>query len=71
MEVILYSTGCPQCMVAAQTMNRKNVEYKEINDKEEVFKVANEFGISSVPFATIDGQLYKFPELMKFLNAIG
>lgn len=53
----LYSTGCPMCKLVEQSLIKKNIPYELITDKDEVFKVADEQGFDSVPFA-FDGERY-------------
>lgn len=64
-----YTTHCPQCMVAEQTMNRKGIEFNSIDDPDTVLQVAGEHSITGAPFAEIDGEYLRFPDLMKFINA--
>lgn len=56
-KYILYSTSCPMCKLVEQTFIKKNIPYELITDKDEVFKVADEQGFDSVPFA-FDGEKY-------------
>lgn len=63
-EIILYSTGCPKCKVLKKKLESKNIEYKEINDIEEMKK----FDILSVPVLRVDARLYNFNDAVKYIN---
>jgi hypothetical protein len=45
------------CKLVEQSLIKKNIPYELITDKDEVFKVADEQGFDSVPFA-FDGERY-------------
>ena len=38
MKVILYSTGCPKCRVLKTKLDKKNINYIENNDVEEMIE---------------------------------
>ena len=52
--IILYSTGCPQCLMVEDKLNKKGIEYKEINDK----AIMNSMGINKVPVLVVNGSMY-------------
>ena len=66
-----YTTHCAQCMVAEQTMKRKGIQFNVIDDMDAILEIADKNGIGGAPFAEIDGEFYRFPDLMKFINASG
>lgn len=59
MDVILYSTHCPQCEILEEKLQVKNIPYTEVND---VALMLNK-GIKNVPVLEVDG------EMMDFLKA--
>lgn len=63
-----YTTHCPQCMVAEQTMDRKGIDYNTIDDIDVIMQVANDHEISGAPFAEVDGEFLRFPALMQYIN---
>lgn len=66
MEVVLYSTHCPRCIVLEKKLNSKNVAYTEVNDIEAMEKK----GIMSVPVLEVDGSLMNFVEANNWINNI-
>lgn len=51
MEVIMYSTHCPQCKVLAKKLEQKNIPFTEVDDIE----LMRSLGIMSAPMLSIDG----------------
>lgn len=64
MEVILYSTGCPQCNILKEMLQKKNVIF-QIEDNVEKMK---ELGFSSLPMLSIDNKILNFKEAFNFLK---
>lgn len=64
MEIILYTTHCPQCSVIESKLKEHNLEYTEITD---IAKM-RELGILSVPVLKVDGETKNFIEANKWLN---
>lgn len=59
MDIMLYSTHCPQCEILEEKLQVKNIPYIEIND---VALMINK-GIKNVPVLEVNG------EMMDFLKA--
>ena len=59
MDVMLYSTHCPQCEILEEKLQTKNIQYTEVND---VSLMLNK-GIKNVPVLEVNG------EMMDFLKA--
>lgn len=64
MNVILYSTHCPNCKVLEKKLKQKNIAYEEISD----IKVMQEKGFVSVPKIEVDGTVYDFKEAVKWIG---
>lgn len=64
MEVILYSTGCPQCNILKEMLQKKNIIF-QIEDNVEKMK---ELGFSSLPMLSIDNKILNFKEAFIFLK---
>lgn len=64
MEVILYSTGCPQCNILKEMLQKKNIVF-QIEDNVEKMK---ELGFSSLPMLSIDNKILNFKEAFNFLK---
>lgn len=52
--VELYSTGCPKCNVLKKKLEIKGVEFKLIDNTDEVMSKANELKLLTVPFLVLD-----------------
>lgn len=66
MEVILYSTHCPQCVVLEKKLNQKNISYEEVND----VKIIREKGFLSVPMLEVDGKNMNFKEAFNYVESL-
>ena len=64
MEIILYSTGCPQCNILKEMLQKKNIIF-QIEDNVEKMK---ELGFSSLPMLSIDNKIFNFKEAFNFLK---
>ena len=64
MEIIFYSTGCPKCSVLKQKLTNKNIEFKTVTDIDKML----ELGIQSAPILSVDGELLKFSDAIKWVN---
>lgn len=56
MDVKLYSTHCPKCMVLEKKLQQKNISFEEIND----VAVMEEKGFMQVPMLEVDGKVMDF-----------
>ena len=66
-DVILYSTGCPRCLVLKRKLNEKGILYSENNSVDEMLAR----GISESPMLDVDGNLMNFTQAVKFVNEYG
>ena len=66
MKVILYSTGCPKCSVLKQKLVNKNIEFETVTDIDTMLNL----GIQSAPVLSVDGELLKFPDAIKWANNV-
>ena len=64
MEVILYSTGCPKCRVLKTKLDKKNINYIENNDVEEML----ELGFDLLPVLKVDNDIMNFTEANDWIN---
>lgn len=63
-NVILYSTGCPKCVILEKKMNLKNVNYNVVSDVD----LMQEKGFMTLPMLEVDGKLMDFGEAVKYIN---
>lgn len=64
MKVILYSTGCPKCRVLKTKLDKKNINYIENNDVEEML----ELGFDLLPVLKVDNDIMNFTEANDWIN---
>ena len=67
MEIILYSTGCPQCNVLKKMLDSKGVSYIVNTNVEDMMRL----GLTSVPYLSVDGELFDCAESMAWVNEGG
>lgn len=63
-KIILYSTGCPKCNVLKDKLNRKNIIFDEVSDKNEMIKKE----IVKVPVLEVNGELMDFVKANDWVN---
>lgn len=64
MKVILYSTGCPQCNILKEMLQKKNIIFQIEDNIEEMKRL----GFLSLPMLSIDGKIFNFKEAFNFLK---
>lgn len=64
MNIILYTTGCPKCIILEKKMNIKNIKY-EVNDDVDLMQKK---GFMSLPMLEVDGVLYDFKTAVDYIN---
>lgn len=62
-----YSNNCPRCKVLKMLMDKNNIEYNEFDDPNLYISVAKDNGIMSMPFAEINGIIYKTKDLQAYI----
>lgn len=65
MNVTFYSTHCPRCQVLQRKLDKKGIQYNEVNDVE----IMKRLGMKSAPALRVDDQLMEFAEATKWVNA--
>lgn len=66
MNVVLYSTGCPQCMVLKTLLKNRGVKFEEVNDQQLMI----DKGFMSVPMLEVDGEVMRFADAMKWAKGL-
>lgn len=64
MEIILYSTHCPQCRGVESLLSRKNIPYILCSDIE----VMQSLGLRQTPVLSVDGQLLKGKDIYEWIH---
>ena len=65
-NVILYTTHCPRCIILADKLKEKNVQYTEFTDKNKML----EMGMDMMPVLQIGNKQYGFKEAMKIVGGM-
>lgn len=64
MDVKLYSTHCPKCIVLEKKLNQKNISFEEIND----IDVMTAKGFMQAPMLEVDGEVMDFKQANDWVN---
>ena len=64
MDVVLYTTGCPQCRVLEKKLDDKGVDYKLETDVSKLI----ENGFSAAPVLEVDKQMMTFKDAVDWVN---
>lgn len=60
--VILYSTGCPRCVVLKRKLDMAGVDYTLVTDFDEMVKI----GLRNAPALSVDGELLDFSKAIEW-----
>ena len=63
MEIILYSTHCPLCKGLEKSLNQKNISYTLCTD----MNIMRSLGIKQAPMLSVDGELMKAPQALRWV----
>lgn len=67
MNIILYTTHCPQCNVLTKKLEQKNIEFNIVDD----VNVMLSLGISAAPALSVDdGEIMNFKQAVAWLNSL-
>ena len=66
MNIVLYSTHCPRCVVLEKKLKQKGIDYNEVND----ISIMEEKGFLSVPILEVDGKIMDFKEANDWINKL-
>lgn len=61
--VVLYSTHCPKCKLLEKQLNKQNIEYKVIDDKDVMIAK----GFQSAPKLEINGEILDYTMALKWV----
>lgn len=66
-EIIFYTSHCPRCTIIKKLMDKNNVKYKEIDNKEIYVPLAKSNNIDSMPFGKINGEIIDAKTLQNYI----
>ena len=63
--IILYTTHCPKCKVLTMKLDKKGINYTEVEDVNTMLAK----GIKTAPYLEVDGELMDFTQAVAWVNA--
>ncbi len=64
MNVTLYSTGCPRCMILQSKLAAKNISCRMVTDREYMLQL----GLDEMPVLEVNGQKMNYKEAMSWIE---
>ena len=68
--ITLFTTHCPQCNVLEKKLREKNIDFKLVDNEEEVEKVAIENKIWTTPLLKVDDKVMNFSDAISWLRSM-
>ena len=66
MNITLYSTGCPKCIILEKKMDMKNISYDVVDDVD----LMQEKGFTTLPMLEVDDEVMDFGSAVKWVNGV-
>lgn len=66
MNVILYSTHCPRCLVLEEKLEDADVKFSIVEDENAI----KDKGFLSAPILEVDGECMDFSKAVKWVNSL-
>lgn len=66
MQITLFSTHCPRCVVLEKKLRQKGIDYDEVND----VSIMEEKGFLTAPMLEVDGEIMDFKEANDWINTL-
>ena len=63
-NIVLYSTGCHQCKVLKEKLQKKGIVFTENNDKQQMLNM----NFVKVPILEVDGERLDLAKANKWIN---
>ena len=63
MNVTLYSTHCPKCIVLEKKLKEKNIQFNIVSDEDAIIKK----GFMTVPILEVNDNIMNFQEAMRWI----
>ena len=67
LDIILFSNGCPKCVVLERKLKMANMEFAKVSDLKEL----EDQGILTLPVLRVEDKYYTFHEAVKYINGRG
>lgn len=65
MQITLYSTNCPKCLVLEKKLSQKGYEFEIIHDVKEIRKK----GYLTAPLLEVNGSIMDFAKANEWINS--
>lgn len=62
--IVLYSTGCPRCLILKKKLDQNGIPYQEKTSVEEML----ELGITRVPVLKVEDRFLEFVDANDWIN---
>ena len=66
MQITLFSTHCPRCVVLEKKLKQKGIDYDEVND----VSIMEEKGFLTAPMLEVDGKIMDFKDANDWINKL-
>ena len=66
--VTLYTTGCPKCKVLKKKLELAGIEFKAVDNMDEIMKACEKAGTTSVPLLGVDNNVLTFGAAAQWIN---
>ena len=63
MNIILYSTHCPKCIVLEKKLKEKNIQFNIVSDEDAIIKK----GFMTIPMLEVNDNIMNFQEAMRWI----
>lgn len=63
-SVILYSTGCPRCIVLSKKLAQSGIPFTVVSDADEMI----EMGFQTAPILSVNGKTMEFGDAVRWVN---
>lgn len=68
-KIILYvKENCPICTTVQKLLKASDIPFTIIEDEKEAIKIGRENKIMSMPFALVEGEYLKAPQIIKYIQ---
>ena len=66
MKVVLYTTGCPNCLRLEDLLKSKNINFEHFMDEDKMI----EMGMSKVPMLEVDNEMMDYKTAIKWIEGV-
>ena len=65
LQVTLYTTHCPKCVILEKKLSQKKIKYNIVDDKQEIVKK----GFLTAPLLEVNDEVMEFTKAVEWVNA--